>query len=119
MTSSTQLLGNYGERVAERHLLQLGYEILDRNWRCALGEIDLVASKWNKYSVVEVKTRRGLAAGHPLEAITTAKLNRLKRLAAMWAVHAGVPIDQVQVDAVSVLLSGNRVLVEYRSAVTA
>lgn len=119
MTTANQITGTYGERVAERHLVQLGYQILDRNWRCALGEIDLVVKKSDRYSVVEVKTRRGLAAGHPLEAITTAKLNRLKRLAALWAVSTGVPIELVQVDAVSVLLSGNRVLVEYRSAVTA
>lgn len=119
VTRANQLIGSYGERVAERHLKQLGYEIVDRNWRCALGEIDLVVAKSGRYSVVEVKTRRGLGSGHPLEAITTAKLNRLKRLAAMWTVHSGIAIDQVQIDAVSVLISGNHVLVDYRSAVTA
>lgn len=119
MTRANQIIGSYGESVAERHLVQLGYEVIDRNWRCTLGEIDLVVSRGGKYSIVEVKTRRGVGAGHPFEAITSTKLNRLKRLAALWAVSNGVSIDQVQVDAVSVLLSGNRVLVEYRSAVTA
>lgn len=118
MKNPKQLIGSYGERVAERHLSQLGYQVVDRNWRCALGEIDLVVWKDQRYSVVEVKTRRSLAAGHPLEAITAAKLNRLRSLAAMWASAAGVAIDRVQVDAVSVLLNGNRVLVEYRSAVS-
>lgn len=118
MKNANQLLGSYGERVAERHLTQLGYEIVDRNWRCSLGEIDLVVSLADRYSVVEVKTRKGLQSGHPLEAITPAKLNRLKRLAGLWAIHTGVPLDSVQVDALSVLIQGNRVLVEHRSAVT-
>lgn len=118
MINPNQVLGSYGEKVAERHLESIGYRIVERNWRCTLGEIDLVAAKDDHYSVVEVKTRRGVSAGHPFEAITVAKLNRLKRLAALWAVHSGVEIDRVQVDAVSVLLRGNQVLVDYLPAVT-
>jgi putative endonuclease len=118
MTRANQILGNYGEKIAEKHLAQLGYQIIDRNWRCALGEIDLIASKDGKYSIIEVKTRRGVSAGSPLEAITKAKFYRLRRLAALWATSAGVSLDLLQIDAVSVLLNQNRVLVDYRSAIT-
>lgn len=118
MTGANQILGNYGERIAEKHLTKLGYQIIDRNWRCALGEIDLIVSKNGKYSIVEVKTRRGVESGSPLEAITKAKFFRLRRLAALWATSAGVSLDLLQIDAVSVLLNQNRILVDYRAAIS-
>ena len=54
-----QALGGYGERVAERHLVGLGLVVLDRNWRCEDGEIDLVLRDGTVLVVCEVKTRRG------------------------------------------------------------
>lgn len=77
-------LGRAGERRAARHLESLGYTILDRNWRCRAGEIDLVAATPTELVVVEVKTRRGDGFGHPFEAIDDTKKARLWRLAAAW-----------------------------------
>ncbi|MFC5998455.1 YraN family protein [Quadrisphaera sp. GCM10027208] len=102
-------VGRYGERVAVRHLLDLGYQVLDRNWRCSLGELDVVAVDDDCLVAVEVKTRRSLAAGHPLEAVTPAKLARLRRLLGVWlAEHADDPVrgrrwPQVRIDVVAVL----------------
>lgn len=98
-------LGMRGERIAERALSRLGYEILDRNWRCAEGEIDLVARDGDALVVIEVKTRSSSAYGHPFEAITPAKLARLRRLATAW-LHAHGPVagtTRVRVDAIGVL----------------
>lgn len=80
--------GRYGERIAEAHLRACGMQILDRNWRCALGEIDLVARDGDTLVIAEVKARRSLRYGSPAEAVTAAKSARLRRLASAWAAYA-------------------------------
>ena len=80
-------LGRRGERIAEHHLIERGLVVLDRNWRCPSGEIDLVLRDGDETVFVEVKTRAGLGYGHPLEAITMVKLARLRRLAGEWCEH--------------------------------
>lgn len=77
-------LGRAGESRAAEHLKSLGYDILDRNWRDPAGELDLVAARGPELAVVEVKTRRGIAFGHPFEAIDERKRARLWRLALGW-----------------------------------
>lgn len=78
-------LGRAGEEQAARYLTGLGYEILDRNWRCVQGEIDIVAAHGRDLAVVEVKTRRALSHGHPFEAVDSRKLRRLWHLGNAWA----------------------------------
>ncbi len=95
-------VGAYGERVAVRLLTESGLEVLDRNWRGPSGELDIVAMDGDDVVVVEVKTRSGTGFGHPAEAVTRAKVARLRRLAAEWlSAHdlhaAGVRIDVVAV----------------------
>ncbi|MFG6476489.1 YraN family protein [Microbacterium sp. P06] len=77
-------LGRAGEQRAADHLIAGGYRIIDRNWRCSQGEVDIVAIRDDVLAVVEVKTRRSLAYGHPLEAIDDRKAARLWRLSAAW-----------------------------------
>ncbi len=82
--------GRAGEERAARHLTALGYDILDRNWRCAQGEIDIVAASRTVLVVVEVKTRRTDGFGHPFEAVDARKRQRLWRLGSAWAAsHPG------------------------------
>jgi putative endonuclease len=96
-------LGARGERIAEQHLLRRGLTLLDRNWRCPQGEIDLVLRDGDEVVFVEVKTRSSVAFGHPLEAITAAKLARLRRLAGAWCeAHPGGP-TRIRIDAVGVI----------------
>jgi len=73
-------VGAYGERVAARHLTELGMVVLDRNWRCDAGEIDLVLRDGSVLVFCEVKTRTGTAYGHPLAAVDAVKTERLVRL---------------------------------------
>jgi putative endonuclease len=77
-------LGRAGEERAAEHLVGAGYRIIDRNWRCPQGEVDIVAVRADVLVVTEVKTRRSLDFGHPLEAIDARKAARLWRLAAAW-----------------------------------
>jgi putative endonuclease len=83
-------VGSYGEQVAVRHLEQAGFTIVARNWRCEIGEIDVVALDGSTVVVCEVKTRSGLGYGSGLEAVTRSKASRLRRLGHRWlAEHAG------------------------------
>ncbi len=100
-------LGRYGEDVAARHLTDQGIVVLERNWRCAAGEIDIVGRDGDVLVVCEVKTRRSTAFGDPLEAVTPAKAGRLRRLAAAWLAERGVHPREVRIDVVGVLQSGH------------
>lgn len=95
-------VGAYGERMAERYLRDRGLTILARNWRCPLGEIDLIARDGSVLVVCEVKTRRGTAFGSPIDAVTARKLARLRRLAAAWLHERGGGFAEVRVDVVGV-----------------
>jgi putative endonuclease len=100
--AARQALGAYGESVAARHLLAQGLVLLERNWRCDEGEIDLVLRDGATLVVCEVKTRSSNRVGTPHEAITDAKLARLKRLAERWSEERGVRPDGIRVDLVAV-----------------
>ncbi len=97
-------LGRAGEQRAAQHLADAGYDIVDRNWRCSDGEIDIVAVRRDVVAIVEVKTRTSRRYGHALEALDARKTDRLWRLAFMWArVHPDVARGRrVRVDAVAV-----------------
>lgn len=111
--TTAHALGTWGEERAAEFLERLGYRIVERNWRCAHGEIDLVARDRETTVFVEVKTRRGRDFGHPFAAITPTKLGRLHRLAMAWCeAHPGGH-GTVRVDGVAVTLRGSRVEVEH------
>lgn len=99
-------LGRAGEELAAEYLSAAGYDVLERNWRCPQGEIDLVARDGNTLVITEVKTRSSLDYGHPFEAVTAAKLSRLYLLAAAWIREHPAECSRWRVDAVSVLLPG-------------
>ena len=95
-------LGRWGEDLAARHLTSRGLRVLERNWRCPVGELDIVALDGDCLVVCEVKTRSGEGFGSPVQAVTWRKHARLRQLAGLWlAQHpdgfAGVRIDVVGV----------------------
>ncbi|MET8679416.1 YraN family protein [Streptomyces sp. NPDC004647] len=103
-------LGRYGEDLAVRRLAQAGMTVLERNWRCQAGEIDIVARDGDALVVCEVKTRRAGTYQHPMAAVTRSKAARLRRLASRWLAerwlerHGGPPLGGVRIDLVGVLL---------------
>jgi putative endonuclease len=102
---ASDALGAYGERVAAAHLVEAGMSILERNWRCDIGEIDIVAREGDTLVVCEVKTRRGAEYGSPLEKVTSDKAERLRRLAARWMADNRVHPPDVRIDIVGVVRS--------------
>src|SRR5665213_650348 len=99
-------LGRYGEAFAADYLISAGMTVLDRNWRCRDGEVDIVAVEGDVLVICEVKTRRGVEFGTPLDAVTPAKAARLRRLASRWLAQPTTPprhYGEVRFDVVSVL----------------
>jgi putative endonuclease len=101
-TARRLALGAYGERMAARHLAAQGLIVLDRNWRCDLGEIDLVLREGPVLVVCEVKTRTSDVCGTPHEAVGADKVDRLKRLGVAWAEAHGVRPPETRIDLVAV-----------------
>jgi putative endonuclease len=99
-------LGRRGEAAAADYLRRLGWTILDRNWRCRDGELDIVAYDGRRHVVCEVKTRASTRYGDPVEAITPAKAARLRRLAAQWAGRHGVGAAQIRIDVLGLVCDG-------------
>lgn len=113
-----QEIGRYGEDVAARYLTEQGIAVLVRNWRCRLGEVDIVARDGDSLVICEVKTRSGTGYGSPLEAVTPVKLGRLHRLAAEFLRESGLRVPQVRIDCVAVLRSPRgRAVIDHRRGV--
>lgn len=102
--SRPRSLGAFGEAYAARHLVDAGMVLLDRNWRCELGEIDLVLRDGEILVFCEVKTRSSARYGTPLESVTAPKAARLRRLAARWLADHHVRPREVRLDLVGVLV---------------
>jgi putative endonuclease len=113
-------LGRFGEDRAAEWLADNGFRIVERNWRCPRGEIDIVAWQDTTLVFVEVKTRSGVTAGHPFDAVTESKVTRLRRLVPAWFVgHPDVSARQIRIDAVAVHVDvdTDRVVVEHVAGV--
>lgn len=96
-------VGRRGEDCAAEYLVQSGYTLVDRNWRCSQGELDLIVSRNGEIVFVEVKTRSGTGFGHPFEAITVAKMARLRRLAGVWCEQSGLRARNIRIDAIAII----------------
>jgi len=77
-------LGKYGERLAARCLSERGLRLIETNWRCARGEIDIIAAEGDVLVICEVKTRSSAAYGSPASAVGPVKQARIRALASLW-----------------------------------
>jgi putative endonuclease len=101
------MFGAAGERMAARHLEGQGFEIVDRNFRCREGEIDLVAAQGELVVFCEVKTRRTDRWGEPSEAVDWRKQAKLRRLAGAWLAENGGRAE-VRFDVISIVVESGR-----------
>lgn len=102
MTNLRHALGQRGEQVAAQYLIDHGYAICARNWRCALGEIDLVTEKDGALIFVEVRTRRGDRLGTPEESITPAKRSKLIAAAQTYLDEHGQTDRDWRIDVIAI-----------------
>jgi putative endonuclease len=97
-------LGQDGEDLAARHLTDAGMVVLDRNWRCHEGELDIVARDGDALVFVEVKARSSTAFGEPSEAVGRVKARRIHVLACRWLNENRPPgSPELRFDVVSVV----------------
>lgn len=99
-----QQVGTRGEDCAARYLVDHGYDVLARNWRCRHGEIDMIVGAADLVVFVEVKTRTGYGFGGPWHAVPPSKQARIRRLAAAWLAERDGPWRPVRFDVVCVML---------------
>jgi len=117
MTDSRKRLGERGEDAAVAYLERVGMTVVERNWRCSSGEIDVIALDGDVVVLCEVKTRRTTSKGSPDEAVTPAKQRRYARLAAAYIQHAGLVDPSVRFDVVSILvIAEDRALLRHHRA---
>lgn len=119
-----QVVGRRGEGLAADYLERLGWTILERNWRCAAGELDLIALEPRAMGgdclvFVEVKCRTGRGFGDPLEAITRAKLVKLVELSRLWLRAHDTRAPHVRIDGVGVMdVRGQRPEIAHARGIT-
>ena len=102
-------LGALGERIAVDHLASQGLRIIDRNWRCRYGELDVIAAEGDGTVVfVEVKTRTGDGFGGVEEAVSPRKVRRIRRLAGVWLAGQDRGWTHVRIDVVGVRIGRQR-----------
>lgn len=104
MSHARRELGSRGEELAAAFFIARGYKILDRNWRCELGELDLVVGKGEEIRIIEVKTRKSLGGGLPEESITESKLETLADLADRYREEHGRWDQAVHLDVLAIML---------------
>lgn len=110
MVDPRRALGAAGEARAAAWYRSRGYEVLNRNWRCREGELDLVVSRGGVVVFVEVKTRRSDRYGSPAEAVTPAKQRRIRGLALRYLAETGRRPRRVRFDVVAILDGRLRVI---------
>ena len=102
MTNSE--LGEFGEAMAMQYLYKEGYQILARNYRCRLGEVDLIVKQGDVLVFVEVKTRSDLLLGTPAEAVDRRKLEHIRRVAIQYVSRHGLEDMDMRVDVVEIVV---------------
>jgi len=113
MINLRQILGKRGESVAERHLIKKGYRLVERNYRCPAGEVDLIVLDGRVIVFVEVKTRSGDRFGSPFEAVEFRKQRKMARTAQFFLSQNGLHQRDARFDVVGISWPGGKPIVEH------
>ena len=111
--NAKQVLGKEGEKVAEKYLVRKGYKIVERNYRCSLGEVDLIVLDRRVIVFVEVKTRSGHGYGSPLEAVEWRKQRKMKQAAQYFLSQKKLHQRDARFDVVGISWPGREPVVEH------
>ena len=108
-----KLTGRLGEDLAATYLLEHNYVIIERNWRCRSGEIDLVATKDGLLIIIEVRTRKSLLQfGHPVESVEWRKQIQVRRTAEVYVTMTNRTTLSIRFDVITVILAKDGTLLE-------
>lgn len=107
MYKKNKVIGNYGEDVAKKHLKKLGYAILDRNFKCKTGEIDIIAQKHTTVAFIEVKSRYNVFYGNPCEAVNFTKKLKIFKTAKFYISKNNLINFDFRFDVIEVIFNYN------------
>ena len=113
LNNTKQVLGKEGERIAEAYLRKKGYKLVERNFRCALGELDLIVLDRRVLVFVEVKTRTGDGFGTPFEAVEFRKQQKMIQAAQYFIAQKGLQQRDSRFDVVGISWLGREPIVEH------
>jgi len=113
LDNAKQVLGKEGERIAEQYLKKKGYKLIERNYRCHGGELDLIVLDRRVVVFVEVKTRTGQGFGSPFEAVEYHKQKRMIRAAQFFLNEKNLHQRDARFDVVGVSWPGREPVVEH------
>ena len=113
VVNAKQLLGKEGEKIAERYLQKKGYKLVERNYRCSSGEVDLIVLDRRVIVFVEVKTRSDHRFGTPLEAVARGKQQKMIRTAQYFLNAKGLHQREARFDVVGISWPGGEPVVEH------
>ena len=111
-------LGQWGETIAARYLEKKGYRIIQKNFRCRSGEIDIIAMDGFTLVFVEVKTRSNQKYGLPCEAVNRVKLQHMKRVADYFKLGTGLHYRDERMDVVEILVMNENVYLNHMENIT-
>lgn len=107
MNTNTKLTGNFGEKVTQKYLVKKKYKILERNYSCKLGEIDIIAANKSNIIFVEVKTRGEHSFSLPSESVTKSKQKKIIKTASLYLMYNPCEL-QPRFDVAEVYISENK-----------
>ncbi|WP_324823470.1 YraN family protein [Sinanaerobacter sp. ZZT-01] len=106
-------LGKWGEETAASYLLKNGYRILDKNYTCRFGELDLIVQKEKQICFVEVKTRRSLQFGEPCESITKKKQKHIHKSIQVYLMNRKLNNYELRIDVIELLLLDKKIYLRH------
>lgn len=110
-------LGEWGENVAARYLKHRGYDILERNFRCIYGEMDIIAKRPGVIAFIEVKTRNNLSYGLPCESINKSKIRHLRKIANYYLFQLPISkknlFNEIRIDVIEILILENKTFLKH------
>lgn len=109
----TQKVGRFGEDEAVKYLKQKGYKILDRNFSCKRGEIDIIALDKDEIVFIEIKARISLKYGLPSEAVTKNKLKHIYKTAEYYLYTRNLLNENTRIDVIEVYIKNKQVIINH------
>jgi len=112
LTKERLELGKFGEELAYKKIKSLGYKKIIRNYKCPLGEVDLIANDGDTLVFIETKTRKGKSVGYAKEAVTARKRRQLSKVALFYLKSNNCCDTKARFDVIAVSLKGGKPLIE-------
>lgn len=111
--STSSLLGIKGEQLAKAYLENLGFQIIERNYKTSFGEIDIIAQKDQVIHFIEVKTRTSSHFGFPYEAVDQQKVNKIKNVINFYCLQNSIKNDTLRIGIISIILKDKKQIINY------